>query len=334
MMMQTAVTMGALPKLGDTVSWLPVDTVAEAVVDISLSEAGSVFTNVVNPTMFSWTQDLLPALRKAGLTFDEVEPKEWIARLRASNPDPKQNPPIKLVDFFASKYDKEDFAPSKTFVTANACALSSALANAPVLDQDLVNRFVAYFLHHHWKSNSQGVRKTAIVIAGPCGTGKSTVGSAMSSELHVPFIEGDSLHSKAAVEKMRAQIALCDEDRMHWFDRLCHHAEEALLELDYDSVVVSCSALKRIYRSHMREALARRGIRTIFVDLQASPDILEQRLKQRDGHYMSAQMVVSQSETYEKPSDEESDVLPIDAGLEKDLVMTEVAWCLGQVLAA
>ncbi|KAH7311242.1 male sterility protein [Stachybotrys elegans] len=326
MMMQTAVTMGALPRLNDSVSWLPVDTVAQAVIDISLSEAGSVFANVTNPRMFSWTQHLLPALHEAGLTFEEVEPKEWITRLRASNPDPTQNPTIKLVDFFASKYDKE-VTPSKTFMTETACSLSPALSNAPGLDKDLVKRFVTYFLNQ-WKPNSA---KTAIVIAGPCGTGKSTVGSAMSSELCVPFIEGDSLHTKAAVEKMRSQIALCDNDRMHWFDRLCHHAEEALLELDYDSVVVSCSALKRMYRSHMRQALALRGIRTVFVNLQTTPEILEQRLEQRHGHYMTAQMVIGQSETYEQPSDE-IDVFPIDTTYERDSVIAEVKWLLRQVL--
>ncbi|QKD62271.2 uncharacterized protein FOBCDRAFT_245590 [Fusarium oxysporum Fo47] len=140
MMMQTAVTIGALPKLTETPSWLPVDTVAGAVVDISLSDCGSVFTNVTNPKSFDWTRDLLPALRQAGLTFDELEPKEWVQRLRASNPDPAANPPIKLVDFFASKYDKDEFSPSKPFTTSKACALSPALANSSVLNQAFVNK--------------------------------------------------------------------------------------------------------------------------------------------------------------------------------------------------
>jgi hypothetical protein len=42
-------------------------------------------------------------LRTAGLEFDEVEPKEWVRRLRESDQDPEANPPIKLVEFFASK---------------------------------------------------------------------------------------------------------------------------------------------------------------------------------------------------------------------------------------
>ncbi|KAK7408942.1 hypothetical protein QQX98_008886 [Neonectria punicea] len=151
MILQTAVTVGALPKLKETPSWLPVDTVAEAVTEIALSDAGSVVTNVTNPKMFSWSNDLLPALRNAGLSFEEVEPKEWVQRLRFSNPDPTVNPPIKLVDFFASKYDNDDFTPSKPFETKVATSLSPALANAPVLDQDLVNKFIRYFLNSSWK---------------------------------------------------------------------------------------------------------------------------------------------------------------------------------------
>jgi carbohydrate kinase (thermoresistant glucokinase family) len=323
MMMQTAVTVGALPRLSETPSWLPVDTVAEAVVDISVSDTGSVFTNVTNPRMFSWTDDLLPALRAAGLSFEEVEPKEWIKRLRASNPDPVANPPIKLVDFFASKYDKDELAASKAFATDTACSLSAALAGAPVLDQTLVNNFVNYFMRNHWKPTLTKNR-TAVVVAGPCGTGKSTVGAAVSSWLGVPFIEGDSLHTRAAVDKMRAQTGLSDEDRAGWLKRVCAHASEALLELGYESVVVSCSALKTTYRTHIREALARQGVSALFVDLQADRDVLVERLQQRKGHYMDAAMVESQLAVYEGASQDETDVFPVDAEKSQQDVIEEV----------
>ncbi|KAI5927850.1 hypothetical protein F4810DRAFT_706586 [Camillea tinctor] len=153
MMLQSALTIGALPRLPETPSWLPVDTVAQAIADIALSGAGSVFANVANHRLFDWTADLLPMLRRAGLEFEEVEPREWVRRLRASNPDPEANPPIKLVDFFASKYDRDEFAPSKTYVTDTARSLSPALASAPVLDQELVDKFVGHLLATAWKSS-------------------------------------------------------------------------------------------------------------------------------------------------------------------------------------
>ncbi|KAF4963085.1 hypothetical protein FSARC_8887 [Fusarium sarcochroum] len=331
MMMQTAVTIGALPKLKETPSWLPVDVVAEAVTDISLSNAGSVFTNITNPNTFDWTQDLLPALRQAGLTFDELEPKEWVQRLRASTPDPTANPPIKLVDFFASKYDKDEFAPSKAFATEKACELSPALANAAVLDQDFVNKFVTYFLESSWKpAVTESTTKTAIVVAGPCGSGKSTVSSAVSTSLKIPFVEGDSLHTRSAVEKMRSGTPLVDGDRSSWLNRVCVRAQDTLLDLGYDSVVISCSALTAAYRATMRRQLQERGIKVVILDLQADADALTQRLEARVGHYMSSAMVDGQVGLHEVASVEEVNVFPIDTEAGKEKVVEEALWFLSK----
>ncbi|RKK91850.1 hypothetical protein BFJ68_g16078 [Fusarium oxysporum] len=328
MMMQTAVTIGALPKLTETPSWLPVDTVAGAVVDISLSDCGSVFTNVTNPKSFDWTRDLLPALRQAGLTFDELEPKEWVQRLRASNPDPAANPPIKLVDFFASKYDKDEFSPSKPFTTSKACALSPALANSSVLNQAFVNKFVEYFSNSSWKLNDKPTLKTAIVVAGPCGSGKSTVANAMSSALKIPFVEGDSLHTRSAIEKMSSGTALIDEDRSLWLNRICTRARETLYDLEHDCVVMSCSALKVSYRAAMRQQLQQHNIKALFLDLQASAAVLTSRLEAREGHYMTSDMVDGQVELHEVATQEEADVFPVDSELSKEEVVEEALWFL------
>ncbi|KAF4468798.1 male sterility [Fusarium albosuccineum] len=328
MMMQTAVTIGALPKLKETPSWLPVDVVASAVADISLSDAGSVFTNVANPRTFDWTNDLLPALRQAGLVFDELEPKEWVQRLRDSTPDPTVNPPIKLVDFFASKYDKDEFAPSKAFATDRACQLSPALANAAVLDQDMVNKFVSFFLETSWKPRvkDSAPTKVATIIAGPCGSGKSTVGAAVSSSQNIPFVEGDSLHTRSAVEKMQSGTPLTDEDRSSWLNRICGRAQETLFDLDYDSVIVSCSALTAAYRAVIRQQLQKQGVKVSFVDLQASEETLTKRLQSRQEHYMGPSMVNGQVNLYENASADEVDVFPVDAEAEKEKVIEEVAW--------
>jgi thioester reductase-like protein len=152
MMIQTALTVGALPKLSEMPSWLPVDVVAHAVIDISLSKAGSLFANVVNPRKFSWIGDFIPALQMAGLEFNLVEPREWVARLRQSDHDPSRNPPIKLVEFFASKYDVEIPEPSKEYATDIAIKWSPILANTPALTQDLVDKFVRYFTTECWLS--------------------------------------------------------------------------------------------------------------------------------------------------------------------------------------
>ncbi|OHW95844.1 putative male sterility protein [Colletotrichum incanum] len=332
LMLQTAITVGALPRLQETPSWLPVDTVAQGVVDISLSDADGVFTNVANPKMFSWTNDLLPSLKAAGLEFEEVEPKEWIRRLRVSNPDPAANPPIKLVDFFASKYDKDEFAPSKTYATDNACSLSPALAQAPVLDQQLVNNFVRYFKANHWSKKTQSSTKTVIMVAGPCGSGKSTLASSLASWLKAPFIEGDSLHSKNSIEKMGGNIALTDEDRSLWLSRIGQRAIEAIEDLGYDSVVVSCSALRKSYRDTLRGIVEKQdGVKIVFLDLQCNADTLVQRINERKDHYMLASMVEGQVEVYEAAGVGELDVIPVEAEGKPEEVFEEAKWLLEQI---
>ncbi|KAM0327071.1 hypothetical protein ACHAQA_006196 [Verticillium albo-atrum] len=333
LMLQAAVTVGALPKLRETPSWTPVDVVAQAVSEISLSDAGSVFTNLTNPRVFDWTADLLPALKTAGLDFEEVEPQEWVRRLRASNPDPTLNPPIKLVDFFASKYDKTEFGPSKAYVTDRACALAPSLARVGVLDQQLVNNFVAHFKATAWAQPAAGTdtrKKTVVVVAGPCGSGKSTLAVFLSQKLQVPFIEGDSLHSRASVAKMAASQALTDEDRSVWLERLGQRAVETISELGYDSVVLSCSALRRSYRDALRQHVGL-DVQTVFLDLQCEPELLSQRMSGREGHYMPPSLVESQVAVYQAPEVSEVDVLPLDVASSPEQVADEALWLLNQV---
>ncbi|KAK4496251.1 hypothetical protein PRZ48_012231 [Zasmidium cellare] len=144
MIFQTAKTVGALPKLDERPSWLPVDVVAQTFIDIGCSNTEQRFFNLVNHNSFHWTEDLLPLLKKAGVEFEEVEQREWIKRLRASNPDPTANPPIKLVDFFASKYDSDDARPSLRYETTVAKEASEALRDVCVVDGELVGKIVTY----------------------------------------------------------------------------------------------------------------------------------------------------------------------------------------------
>lgn len=68
----------------------------------------SIVYHVQNPRLFHWTQDLLPALRDAGLQFETVSQREWVQRLRNSEKNPELNPTIKLLDFFIEKYDNDN----------------------------------------------------------------------------------------------------------------------------------------------------------------------------------------------------------------------------------
>jgi carbohydrate kinase (thermoresistant glucokinase family) len=364
LMIQSAITVGALPRLQETLSWLPVDTAGQAVAEIALSDAGSIVANVTNRGSFRWTEDLLPALKAAGLEFDEVEPKQWVRRLRASNPDPEANPPIKLVDFFAAKYDRDEFTPSKVFATDVAYSLSPALADAPILSPDLVVKFVKFFQASAWanaaatttttttpntdtKPTTAGSNqtRTVVVMAGPCGSGKSTVGRRVAAWLDAPFIEGDSLHGRDAILRMASRTALTDSDRAAWLQRVARHAAETVTDMRYPAVVLSCSALRRAHRDLLRgeidaaaaaaAAAARTGhvrTRVLFVDLQAAPpEVLEQRMRLREGHYMSPEMLPGQMAAHEHAGDEEVDVLPVDCEQLMESVVEEVKWLIGYI---
>ncbi|RAR09693.1 acetyl-CoA synthetase-like protein [Stemphylium lycopersici] len=119
LMIQTAVTLGALPALDEEMSWLPVDSAARIILDccdISTTPSKSGASNVIkspssdlvyhilNPTRFHWTREMLPILAAAGLQFETLPTSQWMDKLRKSERDPEKNPPIKLLDWFESKY--------------------------------------------------------------------------------------------------------------------------------------------------------------------------------------------------------------------------------------
>ncbi|KAL3478125.1 hypothetical protein BJX99DRAFT_245792 [Aspergillus californicus] len=164
LMIQAAKTVGSLPQLDEFHRWLPVDCVAGVVVDASLSNAADTTTttspnsahgsnsaseqvfNIISPHPFHWTKDLLPYLRASGLEFEELHPRAWISKLRESNPDPVANPPIKLADFFAGKYDHDRALKSFGWETAKTEGVSGVFRDVGGLDKEMVQRMVEYFL--------------------------------------------------------------------------------------------------------------------------------------------------------------------------------------------
>jgi carbohydrate kinase (thermoresistant glucokinase family) len=323
LMMQAGITIGAIPKLDESPLWLPVDVVASAVSEISLSEAAAGIMNVVNHRSFHWTRDLLPALHQAGLEFSEPSQKEWVDLLRNSDPNPTTNPPIKLVEFFASKYDNDLPRKGLAYDTSFARFLSPSLAAAPLLDQDLVNKFVKQFKAASWITAPPPTpAKRLVVIAGPCGTGKSTVARAISEEFNIPWIEGDSLHAATSIAKMSSGIPLSDDDRWLWLEII---KATALVQLTKEksahTIVVTCSALKRVYREELRRS---RVLQTTFVMLQGTPDVLTERMGKRTDHFMGSDMVQSQLESLECPAADETDVIPVDITTTKEAVVSEV----------
>ena len=84
-------------------------------------------------------------LKEARLDFEAVDSQEWLRRLRAC-PEPVANPPYKLIEFFAAKYEHGRPGRHLVYAIEKAQSASPALAEAPGLDQDRVCRLVEYIL--------------------------------------------------------------------------------------------------------------------------------------------------------------------------------------------
>ncbi|WP_261319903.1 gluconokinase [Rhizobium leguminosarum] len=139
----------------------------------------------------------------------------------------------------------------------------------------------------------------AIIVMGVSGCGKSSVGEKLAEALHLAFVEGDALHPAANVEKMSKGIPLTDEDRMPWLDRIGEDMKASLEKSE--GIIVSCSALKRIYRDRLRSAV---GGNLFFVYLEGSRALLMKRMGERKGHFMPASLLDSQLATLEPPTGE------------------------------
>ncbi|KAK5990837.1 putative gluconokinase [Cladobotryum mycophilum] len=178
---------------------------------------------------------------------------------------------------------------------AKNASLTSATANngVPTMNQKQTNT-------HIW------------LVTGPAGCGKSTVAEHLAEALGMPYIEGDSFHTTANVEKMRNGIPLTDADRWDWLTAL---REESMRQISEGSagVILTCSALKRKYRDVIRvAAYYDHHLLIHFIYLDAPEEVLLQRVMSRQGHYMGANMVHSQFDILERPSESEKDVTTID----------------------
>ena len=133
--------------------------------------------------------------------------------------------------------------------------------------------------------------KPVIVVMGVCGAGKSTVGAALAERVGATFVDSDSLHPQANVEKMAAGDPLTDEDRWPWLGLV-----GAELATNHpNGIIVACSALKRAYRDAIRATAPA----ATFVQLKVELPLLQNRMTQRPGHFMPPSLLNSQLDTLE-----------------------------------
>ncbi|KAJ8082482.1 putative NRPS-like protein biosynthetic cluster [Marasmius tenuissimus] len=146
LLIKSANTVGALPSLDESPQWLPVDNAGRGIAEIVIASPATQARvyHIVNPDRsVSWGQ-LLDGLEEAGVTFERVDPKEWVERLSRSEQDLEKNPTVKLVGFFRNRW----VSPSTrkvpmVFETEETGAVASAIRDSPPgLNKGLVKKWV------------------------------------------------------------------------------------------------------------------------------------------------------------------------------------------------
>ncbi len=135
-----------------------------------------------------------------------------------------------------------------------------------------------------------------LIVAGVAGAGKTTVGAFLAGRLGWRFADADEFHPRANVEKMRSGIPLTDEDRIPWLRAVAAWIDENIAA--GRPAVVTCSALKRSYRSMLLDGRPEATMAFLEVDRE----ILIRRVSARHGHFFHENLLQSQLDALEQPS--------------------------------
>ncbi|WP_159705137.1 gluconokinase, GntK/IdnK-type [Arthrobacter sp. 18067] len=150
-----------------------------------------------------------------------------------------------------------------------------------------------------------------IVVMGVAGCGKSTIGAALAERLGAEFLDGDSLHPQANIDKMASGTPLDDDDRAPWLAEIGRR-----FPASNSALVIACSALKRSYRDIIRSA----DPSVVFVHLHGTRELLNARMNARPGHFMPASLLDSQLATLEPLQSDEAGVVVNIAQSVEDVV--------------
>jgi carbohydrate kinase (thermoresistant glucokinase family) len=153
-----------------------------------------------------------------------------------------------------------------------------------------------------------------LVVMGVSGSGKTTVAKRLAGALGVSFLEGDEMHPRSNVEKMKSGTPLTDADRLPWLQAIARHIDD--WRARGEGGVVTCSALKRAYRNILIGD--RPDVRLVY--LRGSHELIHQRMAARHEHFMPLGLLDSQFATLEEPGADERPIVVEIAGNPAEIV--------------
>ena len=150
-------------------------------------------------------------------------------------------------------------------------------------------------------------RPVIVLLMGVSGSGKTTVAALLAAALGCQFREGDDLHPRENVEKMRGGTPLTDTDRLPWLRKIAEEIDG--WRTRGECGVLTCSALKRSYR----DIIIGHRHDVVLVYLKGSRDLIHQRMAARHEHFMPIALLDSQFATLEEPTPDEHPIT-VDVG--------------------
>ena len=140
-LIKSSKALGCLPSGIPNVDWIPVDSLASIITELSLSapseEKRASFFNLVNPHLTAWGTLLETLKEHLGPSTEVVSLEEWVKRLQeldASNPHViGQYPAVQVLDFFEALGKQQRFGQVR-YRTSKGCKASKTMAFLPAVD--------------------------------------------------------------------------------------------------------------------------------------------------------------------------------------------------------
>jgi carbohydrate kinase (thermoresistant glucokinase family) len=155
-----------------------------------------------------------------------------------------------------------------------------------------------------------------ILVSGPTGSGKTTVGKALARQLGWRFLEGDDYHPPENIAKMQSGQHLDAADREPWLQALRREIDDTLAR--GENAVLAASALTDEHRRRLRVG---DGVRLVF--LSGDPELVRARVRARKGHFAGESILDDQFARLEQPDD--ALLLPIDWPLARQVTQIQNA---------